>query len=499
MENLTQTYGVVKPNMTPAPLEGHKVVVFEETMGGTKLVAILNPGDNPYKRKFHLFSSSPSYSCYAVNSDTKLNFDFTTEMILSAQHQHFILNCAVYYHVSDPGPMALTFKTDPIMRIREEIKKRLQRNILQSKILIEDIRDDFFEQKDKILPSTTLNQLRDFVRAFGVIINEIDMTYKIPEKYLKPDLKKEDYFLEKETDFIEVEKKLKQAEEEKEKLIHQHEIRKIEIEHELEEKLKKKEAEMDGFKYQNKFRLMQRDYEKEEQEHTHYKDKKDTHHTQEMEDVKSFHEFRREMPKRLITAIDKAIEHIDGAGSLERVAESAIGVIKRAANEIQNPDQALSGKQLPPIATHMNVLMVESAGPFDEAKALLLKILTKVENSSSQPEERKALLACITHLLAEIQLEEKANPAMVDQYIKELNKYAVKYAKIFTRSVMEQISELKDDLKSHTQDARDNSNTSEDTKDDSHAPGSTTPADKEINHDRNDNSATPAAVSVEDK
>lgn len=423
MENLTQTYGVVKPNVLPIALPGYKVVIFENTTDGTKLIAILNSGDKPFKKKFNLFSPHSKYTCYAVASDCKLNFDFNADMMLSHQHQTFTLNCSVYYHVSDPGAMTLAFNTDPISRIRDEIKKRLQINILQSKIRIEEIRDSFYALKDKILPNATLNQLHDFVRAFGIIINQIDMSYKIPEKFLKPDLKKEDYYLEKETEFIEADEKRKKAEEEeKEKLRHQHALRKIEHEHEKEELIHKHDL----------------------QTLSNEQDKLDTYHKEEMEDVKGIHALKRDMPKRLITSIDNAIEHIDGPGSLERVADSALGVIDKVINKFQNNNSNSNGNQIAPPYNPINVLAAESSSPLAEAKELLLKILTKVQNSSGQPEERKALLASTTHLLAEIQLEENANPILIDQYIKELNKYTIKYAKIFTPSVMEQISEFTD-------------------------------------------------------
>lgn len=406
MENLTQEYGVVKPNVASAPMEGHKVVVFEETMGGTNLNAILNPGDFPIKKKNHFFSPSINYTCYAVNSDTRLNFDFTTDMTLSAQHQHFLLNCTVYFYISDPEPIALAFKTDPIKRIQVEIEKRIQRNILETKIQMEDIQNDFFEIKDKILPDNTLNRIRHFSEEFGIIIKEIDMMHKLPEKYLAPNRKKEDYFLKKETAFIEEEEIRKKREDEKGEKIH-------------------------------KFDLQDLD---------NMQDEKNVRHQEKIEDVRSFHDFTRQMPKQLITAINKAVDSIDGAGSLERVADASFGVINRAVNQIQHPDQEITEKRISSSANKMKALMAESAGPFEDAKSFLLNILSKVEDSSVEREEKKNMRSCITHLLGEVHLEEKANPETIEKYFKELGDYVVKYRKIFTRSIMEQIRMIKDDL-----------------------------------------------------
>ena len=45
MENLTQLFGVVKPNVSPKPLSGHKVVVFKEKKGAKSRPEVyLRPG-----------------------------------------------------------------------------------------------------------------------------------------------------------------------------------------------------------------------------------------------------------------------------------------------------------------------------------------------------------------------------------------------------------------------------------------------------------------------
>lgn len=406
MVNLTQVNGVVKPNVASAPLEGYKVVIFEETLGGTTLKTILNPGDSPIKKKSHFFSPSTTYTCYAVNSDTRLHFDFNSDMTLAAQHQHFVIQFTIYFYISEPERIAVAFKTDPIKRIQDEIEKRLQKNILEKKIQMENIQDDFFEIKGKILPDTTLNKVRHFSEEFGVIIKEIDMIHKVPEKYLAPNRKKEDYFLKKETAFIEEDEIRKKREDEKSDKIHKHDLQNLD----------------------------------------NLQDEKNTNHQEKMEDVRGFHDFRRQLPKRLITAIDKAVESIDGAGSLERVADASIGVISRAVNQIQNPGQAQSEKYIPSSANKMKALTVESSGPFEDAKSFLFAILSKVEDSTCEPEEKKIMRSCITHLLGEVHLEEKANRGMIDKYFKELGDFAIKYRKIFNRNIMEQISEIKEDL-----------------------------------------------------
>ncbi len=403
MDNLTQTQSIVKPDVPPAPMAGHKVVVFENTMGRMILRAILNPGDSPFKKKFTVFSTPPTYICYAVNSPSKLNFDFSVEIMLAAQHQSFTLKCSVYYHISNPEPIAIQFTNDPIRRIQEEIEKRLQQKVLQSKIQLEEIQDHFYDLCDKIRPPVTVSQIRDFAATYGVIIDDIDLTiYKIPNKFLAPKIIAEDHFLKKETAFIE-------EEETKKKRTHE-----IETKH-------------------HEFTLKDLDNQQEG---------KNTLHQQEVEDTKAFHEIRREIPKRVLPAMDKAIETIDGPSSFVNVADGVFRVLGQAGKEIQDSNPLSTENQL--ISSQLKSLAPAINGPMTDVKSYLLKLLALVENSSLTPTERRPMLACITHLLAEIQLEEQANSEVVDKYLQELNQHAVKNMKIFNRSVMEQIRELQD-------------------------------------------------------
>lgn len=421
MENLTQIYGVVKFDVSPAPQAGYKVVVFENTRGGTIFRTILNPGDRPIKIKSGFFASPASYKCCAVNSDNNLNFDFETQMTLAAQHQHFTLKCTVYFYISSPKLMALVFETDPLKRIKEEVEKRLKKNILQSKIKMQHVQDNFYEIKEKILPYATLNQFRDFAGKFGIIIKEVIMTYKVPEKYLKPGIKEDDYFLKQKTAYIDKAEILEKQEDEKEKLGHKQEIRKIEYVHEKDELSQKNRLKDMG----------------------NFQDEKNTCHTLAMEDMKNSLEVRKEIPKLLISAMNNVIGSINSPESLSKVATESIKVFKQLANEIQGPNQVSGEKQITAAASEMKSLMTGGTSPFDEAKTLLRDILTKIKSASIEPEDKKSMLSCTTHLLGELDMEEQAEPEVIKKYLDKLIEYSVEYRKIFTRDVMEQIKEFK--------------------------------------------------------
>lgn len=418
MDNLTQEYGVVKPGVPPAPMKGYKVVVFEETArGGTNFKTILEPDDSPVKKKKRLFSAAPNYMCCAVSSDNNLNFDLETEIILAAQQQRFRLNCTVYFYVSSPKLMARIFETDPIKRISDEVEKRLKKNALQSKINIRQVQENFYEIREKILPYTTLNRLRDFAGEFGVIIKEVDMTYEIPEKYLRPGMKEDDYFLEKKTAYIDKARKNEDQVTKKEDIHNSYELRKI---------AQEQENELVDIR--------------------NIEDAKNTHHQEEMKDVESFHNYRREMPKLLVTAIDKAVQTIDSPESLQKVADTSIGVINKVASEIQTPNHDRSGSRLAAAGSATKALTAESSDPLDEAIQFLSNIQAQVESFSGDPADKNVMLSCISHLLGEIHLGKHADPGVIDNYIDRLKHYAIKYRKVLPRYVMEQMSKFKDKI-----------------------------------------------------
>ncbi|MGE5342180.1 MAG: hypothetical protein ACM3SY_11955 [Candidatus Omnitrophota bacterium] len=399
MNNKTLTLNVVKINVPPAPLEGYRVVVFEERQGGKAFKAVLNPGDSPVKPKLSFFSSSVNYCCCAVNADCRLNFDFSESMKMGKQIKSFSINGTVYFYVSNPERMAITYETDPVTRIELEIKKRLQQNILERKIEFDSIQSQFHDIKDRILPDNTLNRLRLFSEEFGITIKEITLTHTIPEKYLAPDRKIEDYYLRKEAEFVDEAEKRKGQENEKDDQIFKHEL-----------------------------------------------DEMKTRHEQKKKNIESFNAFQRKIPELLIDGVVKGMENINGPNSLENMAETTMRIIKNTVNPIQNPDQLSAVNSAPTFAPKPKIIAPESTGFFEDAKSFLISLLSKIDDGSFEPEEKRNISSCITHLVGEIYLEKKADPKIIEKHFKELIDFTANHRRIFTRSIMEQLAAIRDDL-----------------------------------------------------
>lgn len=425
---LTLKDGVVKAGVAPAPLEGYKVCVFEETQGGTKFVRIINPGDAPLKKKIlWIFNNDKKYSCVAVNCDVNLRFDFNIEDIkLAAQIEEFTLHCSVNFRVTDPEPMARLYRSDPIRRMQKEIQHKLQKNILKSGITIDDVFHNFYGIKNKILPQPVFESLYKFFGDFGAILGDIDMTYKIPDKYLEPLKKEEEYRLKTKTEYIDQDKHLKELQRKQQAKRDHQSLKRIDHEHEEEELL-------------HKHRM---------QELINDQDVKDTHHQEQMEDVRSMHQFQREMPKRVITALDNAIESIDGAGSLEQVAKTSINVVGDVINKFGGAEIRENRKQIGS-DTPMNLLgaevdAVKKMSLFKEARQLLSLLSGKVEDATMPEDEKDDVLACISHLQVEVSRKEKADITIIQSYTGQLFDQLHKRRELFNHSIFQQVKEFKD-------------------------------------------------------
>jgi hypothetical protein len=403
-------------------MKGFKVVVFEKTSrGGTMFNRILNPGDSPIKGRNRFLSITPKYTCFAVSSDNNLNIDMETRMTLAAQQQYFTLNSTVYFYVSSAKLMARAFETDPVRRIKDELEKRLKKNVLQSKIHIQDVLDNFFAIKEKILSYSTLNQIREFAGEFGVIIKEVDMTYTIPEKYLQAGRKEDDYYLEKKTAHIDRQRKDEALELDKEKLYNKNELRKIE----------------------RTFEKSELHHENELIDINNTQELKNPHHEEEILDIESAHNFRRKMPDLLVEGIDKAVQNIDTPESLEKVAIASMNVINKASTQFASPNNNMNTNQLTTAHNYTHEIPRETGDPMDESLQFLMLIKEQVEHVTTNPGNKNIILSCIDHLMGELRLGEFADLDIIDKYIDKLKEYAMEYRKVLPRHVLEKMSKFK--------------------------------------------------------
>lgn len=425
IRNLTLHRGTVKPNVTAAPLAGYKVVVFEKISGGTRFITILNPEDQPLKEKTGFFSPHHEYNCYAVSSDTNLNFIFNTTVTLSPQHQQIDLKCTVYYYVSSPKHIVLRIDTDPLKRIQEEIERKLQQNILHTKLNIEHIQNKNYQTKDTILPYPTLNQLREFARDFGIIINDIDMTCTVPPKYLEPEIIREDHLLRKKTADVRQDEKNEIHKGNKENLQKKHELEEDEADH--------------NYKMKDKDNLQ---------------DVKNSIHQQSMENMKHINAIKRDMVTLFSKQIDKTDLSIIAPETMMKEIDYKMEGFIKMLNKISTASGNTNAidTQLTATSNKEKYLLAESnihseePSLVDEVKQFLSTLQSEIEGAPTTNKNKDQMQNSIDHLRNELEFGGKADPDNLKKYMEKILQHIETFCKFLSHTTLTQESKFKEKM-----------------------------------------------------
>lgn len=390
MENLTQTLGVVKPNVNPAPIPGYKIVVFKEKRGAKKFHRILNEEDRPVKAPIF---SRETYISYAVNTDPTLKFEQSTEVTLPAQHKHFTLGCRAYFRISNPKQLTVRFKEDPVRLIWDEIKNQCTKNIKKSNIKIEDVKFRFREVELKILTPESLGNVKIIAEEYGIDIEKIVLDYILPEGELEVDIERDKHKKEMEIGALKKEKSRA----------------------EREEKTEAKEHELELNRMENDTKI------------------------------------RNQISEQFVVAVKQLAEQINNP---ENFKKSAIVFKEVMEDYFTNPRQLGNPQDTSGRNEMKQALAIGEEGPFKDVRNILLDIIGDIKGSSCNTYEKKEILSITTRLLSETYHEKEADLNMFEEYLKQLDKFALEQRTIFTRDRMERIKECKtkfEEIKSQSQ------------------------------------------------
>lgn len=402
IDNLTQKYGFVNPEVTPDPKEGYKVVVFEKRGKGTKFITILNPGDKSLTKKIRIFSTPLQYRCLAVKIGTDLRFTFDAKMTLVEQYQYFILNFAVRCYISDPKLVAIDFENDPIMQIQKDIETKLQKNVLETNVQLSEIYEYSSSVKEKILPNATLNHVRDFSEGKGIIIKSIDLTLKIPDEYKgqrKNHMKK------------------------KEALILNHELKVISDGHKLSD------TNIEG-------ELLA----------------KRTLNQQQVKNVESTFQFQRDMLEMVGKKIKETDLSVISSGEMKKNISGYIEGVKQVTREIGGATGSFSENPLAETIDEKKSLVegshldTESSVIFSEIRQFLLDMQAQVKNSHTPQEDKNAMISYIDHLLTEIKLGENSDPEIIEKYSGKVHEKIGIFTRFLSFDVLKREGTFKDKL-----------------------------------------------------
>lgn len=388
MENLTEFFGALKPNVAPVPRQGYKVVIFKVKKDSKILYKILNDdgklatGDDGKPIKTGFLSLNRNYVAYAVNNNPNLSFEKSTTFILPTQHKHFTLSCKIYFQISNPEPLAVRFWDDPIRIIWNEIKSQFRVNIKKSKITIDDVKLHFDEIEHIILSEESKKSIRHIADNYGVSIEKIILHHTLPE---------EDLALEKEIDN------------------HKFEMAKLDLERE------KKKAE--------------REEELEVKNHELTKQK-----------MESATDAICETYGQFSVAVKQLAENKDNADNFKKKVSVFIEVVQ----EYFSSSQSQKNPRINSIIDEMQKsLDAGDSGPFRDLQKILSEILNDINNSRCDDEDKREMLAIVTQILGETYREEKADFEKIDNQLEQLERYTIEHRKVFTRDRLERIKRLK--------------------------------------------------------
>lgn len=403
MANLTQTNGLVKPDVTPDPMVGYNVVVCKKIRKGMKFKTILAPGDKPLKNILRIFSGNTGYQCFAVSTDKKRRFEGETKMTLAAQHQYFFLKFTIYYYVTDPKLAVLAFESDPLKRIQEEFTTRIRINVRESKVLLSDVQNYNQIIKSKILPNITLNQLRDFAEELGIIIKEIVFTFDIPEEYKK---------------------QLKTHMMEKEKIILDHDL------DVLKDGYKLNDADTKGA-----IKI------------------KETINQEQVENIKSSGQFQRNM----LNGVEALIKNTDltntNPNEMMKNLNTYLDATKRVNTELEGKGTTFIQNQPPAIRDNNrslpegNVQDIGNTNSFGEVRQYLMDLQTQVRNAYTAPEEQKTMLSYIDRLLGEFKPGINPDMEIIEKYADKVRQDIDAFTRFLSFDVLERESKFIDKVR----------------------------------------------------
>lgn len=179
MSNLTFDHRLLKEH-TAEPLEGHAVVVFERVGdAGDEFHSMLMPGAAPVKPGLTLpFFKRAEYFAYAADIAPERHLDFNESMRLADHVSEFRVVFNLAYAVADPRALARARNTDPLRRVRDQVRVVVKREVEQ---LPWQAVWEAFPQHARMVVDGCMEELREFASTYGINIRSLRLSVRLPE------------------------------------------------------------------------------------------------------------------------------------------------------------------------------------------------------------------------------------------------------------------------------------------------------------------------------
>ena len=413
MENLTSSYGFVISNVPASPRYGYTVVVFEEVQGGMAFRKELNPGDPPYPPKKLFRWPKPNLLCFAVKQGDGLKHKFSSDALLTPQCDHVMLNYRVSFSIRDALSLISRYKDDPILLLQNEIKEKIEKNIQDSGITIDDVINNFFGLQDIIKPDHTLEKLRHYATGLGITLEDIELSHTLPEPIVEKLRGDSPTVVHKTIQRMNSDHFIKRHEKVLEK----------ELEEELKDILENRAVKRSAVLRDDEF-----EYEK-------MKSIFDLQHNGKAKMQGILMETLRKFP----AAIDNVIKGIDGPDSFTKSMEAILIQVEKLSSNILGPGGNPMGLGFgEPTGEEHNQEASSESSPLEEARIFFRVVLEKVSKETPNMSYNNDFLSCVALLLGEIYRKERADLESIKKNIEVFKNLFPKFAQLFSKEVAQQ-------------------------------------------------------------
>ena len=370
---------------------GHFLVVYETVGEGRVFRALLQPGEPFQRRRWR------KYFAYAVSADPTLQMEFRDRIIHQDQIHSFDLTFTVDYFVRDAHKLTDKLDTDPLQRLEDRIKRVIGRAIAQeewdkirSQTEFKDVERAVLRSGDpnEVDSTTNLDRIREFADDLGIGVKTIELTRRLLEEDLKPDIA---------TKEAELEAAISQVEHERTKQRRQQESELQEDEIRRQQSLRR--TELNG-----KATLLEEDLALSRREQMH----------------EAQLEFQQGMLKAFNTAVRNLSDGIENADDFSRSADAALQILEKIRNSaVMQPDGHPETKAL---QEEQKFAAIGLTPPAHEAEfhRLFVDGLAQIKRWTCPAQEKRQLLSAILHLLAELVLAEHARSEVYESHAAEV-------------------------------------------------------------------------------
>lgn len=181
-ENLTFTHRILQEH-SPDALEGHHIVVLENTPGGGEKIRYeLQPGQEARKKSFFEeiapWRAQPHYFAYAVTAAPFLSAQFGADVKMDDMLHSFALRIDLSYRVSDPRLLVINRNRDPLRIVREAVVGALQKRI--GSYHWTDITSQFQRVEGDVV-ARVIHSVNSVAASVGLHVQNIALHHDVPE------------------------------------------------------------------------------------------------------------------------------------------------------------------------------------------------------------------------------------------------------------------------------------------------------------------------------